>query len=79
MEHLGVFGAQSIKKVVKWYVIRLPVLFCFSHTSTFFSSYTVWFLILLPTLNLFNTPALLGCDQENEEKILFLGRVHKPP
>jgi len=76
MEHLGVFGVLSIKKVVKWYIIRLPhffLLFLF-----FFSSHTVWLPVPLPS-HLIDTPVLIGCDQENEEKILFLGRVHKPP
>ena len=44
----------------------------------FFSSHTVWLPVPLPS-HLIDTPVLIGCDQENEEKILFLGRVHKPP
>ena len=50
----------------------------FSFVSFFFSSHTVWLPVPLPS-HLIDTPVLIGCDQENEEKILFLGRVHKPP
>ena len=77
MEHLGVFGALSIKKVVKWYVIRLALFFLLLQLF-FFSVATVWLPIPLPSY-LIDIPILIGCDQENEEKILFLGRVHKPP
>jgi len=50
----------------------------FSFVSFFFSSHTVWLPVPLPS-HLIDTPVLIGCDQENEETILFLGRVHKPP
>ena len=50
-------------------------LFCY---NCFFSVATVWLPIHLPSY-LIDIPILIGCDQENEEKILFLGRVHKPP